>query len=397
MPLYCLSNKSSTKEKDAPMSESRQLNPPTPQGLRFRPHDGSEKAQERDFVNLSNAALGSQLRLHLHMDDFCVSNATLHACYLFDNIIAAFRVVEQTMARDLAVILIQVVAQIWKDTSTVGPINKAKVMTLMPYRRLTGTNGFKKQLGYPDWFFMAVWLGPGHPFLQSIRKDLSDLWGVQFPTDSIFYPKFVPIETQTTLFYGKLATAPKEDSIEERAKVIKKTIDDSPVNGLSAAIKGHLPEDLNGFGDSTRMHALETDLASTSRELEHAKKQVKNLEKQLAESKASQARVQEKTKNDMETLRREIQQLKSAQGQTNTIKKDIEALRWKLNQHSTSCQKRAVDIEAKVRNGVKDMSTLRNEVAHSAEKAEKALETGALVLSVLSTSGGQKRKMDESS
>ncbi|KAF5710597.1 hypothetical protein FGLOB1_5428 [Fusarium globosum] len=397
MPLYCLSNNPPTKEKDAPMPARRQLNSPTPQGLRFRPHDGSEKAQERDFVTLSSAALGSPLPLHLYLDEFQNCFATAHVNKFFDNIIAAFRAVEQTMARDLAVRLIRAVAQLWNGTFTRGSTNRARVSAKISYRKLTGTAGSEKQLYYPDWFFMAVWLGPGHPLLQSIRKDMSDLWGVRFPTDAIMYPKFVPIETQMRLFYGKPAkpTTPKEASVEERAKAIKKTINDSTVNGLSAAIKGHLPDDLGGLGNSTRVHELEASHASMARELEEARKKVVNLEVKLGESRALQA----KTKNDMETLRKEVQQLKSAQAQTGDVKKDIEAIRVMLTQHSTSCEKRAAGIGAKVVNGQnkveKEMSALRSEVAQSAEKAEKAVETRALVLSVLSASGGQKRKMDE--
>ncbi|CVK98608.1 uncharacterized protein FMAN_16165 [Fusarium mangiferae] len=387
MPLYCLSSNSSTKEKDAPMPARRRLKPPTPQGLRFHPHDGSEKAQERDFVELSNAALGSPLPLHLYLDEFQNCFATAHVDKFFDNIIAAFRAVEQTMARDLAVRLIRAVAQLWNDTFTRGSTNRARVSAKISYRKLTGTAGFKRQLYYPYWFFMAVWLGPGHPLLQSIRKDMSNLWGVRFPTDAIMYPKFVPIETQMSLFYGKPAkpTTPKEASIEERAKAIKKTINDSTINGLSAAIKGHLPDDLDGLGNSTRVHELETNLASTNRDLEEARKKVTNLEKELAESKTLQANMNselQKTKNDMGTLRQEIQLLKTAQA--DNVRKDLEVLRATVT-----------GMEAKVLKGERDMITLRNEVAQSAEKAEKAVETGALVLSVLSASGGQKRKRDE--
>ncbi|KAF5964437.1 hypothetical protein FCOIX_13418 [Fusarium coicis] len=386
-----LTNISSTKKKEAPMlatSTNGLANPPRGFKLHFRPHDGSEKVQERDLVIRSSAWLGSQLRLHLHTNDFPVSLATLHADRLFDNIVAAFRTVEQTMATDLVVKLIQAVAQLWKTVITQGPIGRAKVRAQTPYRKLTGLAG-PKQLYYPYWFFMAVWLGPGHPFLKSIRRDMSDLWGVEFPTDAIMCPKFIPIEAQMELFYGRPAkpTTPDEASIEERAKAIKKTINESSVNGLSAAIKDHLPNDLNGLGDSTRMQ-LESNLTSTNRELKDARKQINDLEKQLADAKASQARAQEKTNSDMETLRNEIKQLKGAQGSTNKFKKVVETLRGTV-----------ASLDAKVLVGEKkveqEMNALRSEVAQSAEKAEKAVETGALVLSVLSTPGGQKRKMDE--
>ncbi|KAM5367705.1 hypothetical protein ACJA88_011321 [Fusarium oxysporum] len=376
---------------------TRRCPPRARQGLRFRPHDGSERVQERDFVKLSNAPSKTQL----HRLDVPAAYATRHAERLFDNIIAAFNEVEQTMALDLAVKLKQAVVQTWKDTSTKGSIDKAEVTAQMPYQKLTGTNGIKKQLYYPYWFFLAVWLGPGHPLLQSIRKDMSDLWGLQFPTDALMYPKFVPIEAQMSLFYGKPATAPNENCIEERAKAIKKTIDNSPVNGLSAAIKGHLPDDLSEFGTNPRIYSLEMRLASANHELEDTRTQISNLEKELAESKASQARALEKTKSDMENLQKEIQQLKTAQGQTDNVKKDLEALQAMLTQHSTSCQQRAAGIEAKVLSGhkkvEKELDVLRCEVAHSDEKAEKAVETGALVLSILSTTGGPKRKLDDMS
>ncbi|ENH71694.1 hypothetical protein FOC1_g10002560 [Fusarium oxysporum f. sp. cubense race 1] len=213
------------------------------------------------------------------------------------------------------------------------------------------------------------------------------------------YPKFIPIEAQKSLFYGKVATAPSEDCIEERAKAIKKAIDNSTVNGLSAAIKGHLPDALNEFCTNPRIYSLEMRLASTSHELEDTRKHVSNLEKELAESKVSQARALEKTKSDMENLQKEVQQLKTAQGQTDNINKDLEALRAMLTQHSTSCQQRAVGIETKVLSGhkkvEKEMNVLGSEVAHLDEKAEKAVETGALVLSILSTTGGPKRKLDD--
>lgn len=312
--------------------------------------------------------------------------ASQHPGNLSDSIVAAFSEVEKTMALDLAAKLKQAVKQAWKDTLTSDSIDTVKVIDRKPFKKLTGTKGFKKQLYYPDWFFMAVWLGPGHPLLESIRKDMSDLWGVEFPTEALMYPKFIPVEAQMELFYGNPAkpATPKEASVEERAKAIRKTINDSTVNGLSAAIKDHLPDAFEDFGDSNRMHTLETNLASTNRELEGARKQVTNLEKQLAEAKASHARAQEKTNSDVQALRKELKQLRSAQAQTGDAKKDIEALRV---MHT--------GMEAKVLKGERDMITLRNEVAQSAEKAEKAVETGALVLSVLSNSGGQKRKRDE--
>ncbi|KAF5548308.1 hypothetical protein FPHYL_9985 [Fusarium phyllophilum] len=378
---------SSTKEKDAPMpaiNVKGRVEPGFRVGLRFRPHDGSLGAQERDFVKLSNAPSKTQLDRH----DMPAIYATQHADHLFQSFMAAFSDVEQTMARDLADKLKEAILQTWKHFPTTGPTYKANVIARVPYKKLTGTHGFKKQLHYPDWFIMAVWLGPGHPLLQSIRKDMSDLWGLQFPTDAIVYPKFVHIKTQESLFHGNPATAPEDDglALEERAKAIKKTIDDSPVNGLSAAIKGHLPGMLSDSLSGTRLYGLEMRLASTNHELEDARKQVNDLEKQLAESKASQARAQEKTSSDMETLRKEIQLLKAARA-SNT-KKDVEALRATV----AGMEAKALKGEKKVE---EEMNTLRSEVAQSAEKAEKAVETGALVLSVLSNPGGQKRKMDE--
>ncbi|KAF5710706.1 hypothetical protein FMUND_9350 [Fusarium mundagurra] len=371
-----LRNASSTKEKDAQMpatSSKGQVNSPFRLGVRFRPHDGSTRAQERDFVKLSNAPMSILMNQHdvpaVHMAE-----------RLSDSIVAAFMEVEQTMPLDLALRLKQAVMQTMKTTSTLGCISKTKVSAMMPYQRLAGTHGIKKQLCYPDWFFMAVWLGPGHPFLESIRKDMSDVWGIEFPTDEIIYPIIINRETEERLFNGEVAPTSNEDSIEERAKTIKKTINDSTVNGLSAAIKDHLPNAFKDFADASEVYASEKSLASTNRELEDARKQVNNLEKQLAESKVSQ----EKTNSDIQALRREIRQLKSAQGSTDSVKKDLGALRATV-----------AGMETKVIKGERDMNTLRSEVAQSAEKAEKAVETGALVLSVLSTPGGQKRKMDE--
>ncbi|RBA17688.1 hypothetical protein FPRO05_11403 [Fusarium proliferatum] len=376
MPLYCLSNNSSSKEDDTPIpttSSNGQVDPPFRLGLRFRPHDGTTRAQDRDFIKLTNASA----KVPMHQRDLPCLNK---AARLVESIIAAFKEVEQTIPLELAVKLKHAVVQTLGVTSTAGYTSKTKVSALMPYQRLAGKHGIKKQLGYPDWFFLAAWLGPGHPFLESIRKDMSDVWGVEFPTDAIIYPAIVNRETEERLFNGEITPSTNEESLEERAKAIMKTINESSVNGLSAAIKDHLPDAFKDFGDSNRMHTLETSLASTNRDLEHARKQVNSLEKELAESKTLQA----KTKNDIETLRKELKQLKAAQGSTNNVKKDLGVLRATVT-----------GMEAKVLKGERDMITLRNEVAQSAEKAEKAVETGALVLSVLSASGGQKRKRDE--
>nr|RBQ84468.1 hypothetical protein FVER53263_13140 [Fusarium verticillioides] len=386
-----LRNASSTKEQNAPVSATPtngQVNSPFRLGVRFRPHDGSTRAQDRDFVKLLNAPT----KVPMHLSDLPYEPTTV--C-LSKSIIAAFKEVQQTMPLDLALRLKQAVMQTMKTTPNMGSISKTKVSSMMPYQRLAGEHGIEKQVGYPDWFFMAAWLGPGHPFLEDIRKDMSDVWGVEFPTDEIIYPMIMNRETEVRLFNGEIAPTPNEDSIEERAKTIKKKINDSTVNGLSAAIKDHLPDALKHFGDADSVYASEKSLASTNRELEDARKQVTNLEKQLAESKASQARAQEttnselqKNKSDMKTLRKEIKQLKAAQNSTNSFKRVVEALRETV----AGLDARVLFGEKKVE---QEMNALRRKVAQSAEKAEKAVETGALVLSVLSTPGGQKRKMDE--
>jgi hypothetical protein len=341
---------------------------------RFAPAALTDMLQDRDFIKLSNAPA----KVSMYPIDLPYEPATSRLC---DSIIAAFREVEQKMPYELAQCLKVAVKLTMKTTTTTGCISKTKVSAMMPYQKLAGKYGIEKQLCYPDWFFMAAWLGPGHPFLEDIRKDMSDVWGVEFPTDEIIYPMIVDRKTEDKLFMGEVAPTPKGDSIEERAKTIKKTINESSVNSLSAAIKDHLPDAFKNFSDASKVHTLENSLASTNRELEDARKKANNLEKQLIETKAAQ----EKTSRDMDTLRKEIKQLNAAHGSTENVKKVVEALRVALRQQVTG-------IEAKVE---KDMRTLRNEVAESAEKAEKAVETGALVLSVLSTPGGQKRKMDE--
>ncbi|KAG5744346.1 hypothetical protein H9Q70_012950 [Fusarium xylarioides] len=249
---------------------------PSRVGLRFRPHDGSERVQERDFVRLWKLTP----KYIIYRSHFSPAHVTRHAESLFETLTAAFNGVEQDMALDLPLKLRKAVAKLWERTSTREVIDKAQVSTLMPYQRLAGIHGIQKQLGYSDWFFMAAWLGPGHPFLESIRKDMSDLWGVPFPTDSITYPKVVPIETQMSLFYGKPAStpAPNESSIEERAEAIEKETNNSPVNGLSATITGHLPDMVSESGSGTRMQALETNLAPTNSELENTQKQLSNLD-----------------------------------------------------------------------------------------------------------------------
>lgn len=48
--------------------------------------------------------------------------------------------------------------------------------------------------------YLATWWGPGHPDLEAIRNDMSALWGVEFPTDAMFYPSNLSQEDQKMLY-----------------------------------------------------------------------------------------------------------------------------------------------------------------------------------------------------
>ncbi|KAJ3527023.1 hypothetical protein NM208_g10914 [Fusarium decemcellulare] len=47
----------------------------------------------------------------------------------------------------------------------------------------------KKKLYYPTWFVLAACYGPDYEELRALRREMSDLWDVDFPTDCVIYPQ----------------------------------------------------------------------------------------------------------------------------------------------------------------------------------------------------------------
>ncbi|KAM0548460.1 hypothetical protein ACHAPJ_009946 [Fusarium lateritium] len=321
---------------------------------------------------------------------------------IIGSLVAGFQDIEPNMNQDLATLLVESLKKAWNTTLVCSCPSKEKLASQWHYKRLCGLDGNGRDLYYPSWFFLAAWLGPGHPYLKRIRKEMSELWGVEFPTDAIIYPKGLPAETQKTLFYGNSMTAKRENTIEGRAQDIKRTINNSSIEDLAATITG-LPNMLNNTGsatDSGEVGSLKRQLADTRNELKETRDQVDSMKKEIAGLKT--------TRNQVDSLITELKDLKNSRDQFSTLKQELNDLQISTNRQLQDLREDITNTKAKLsavgelarqtKNEEEVLSDrvggLGDRLTTTDKQVEKTVETCALVLSILSAPGGHKRKLD---
>ncbi|KAF5660157.1 hypothetical protein FHETE_9130 [Fusarium heterosporum] len=288
---------------------------------------------------------------HFPMYNRCPLRLTIRNSFL-----AGFQVIEEHMAPSVAEELVDFLANSWKtyiDIHYEGPSPTGQ----KAYHALLGLNNEKKLLSYCLWFYLAAWYGPGHPDLQSIRQEMSNLWGVEFPTDTIIYPANISVENQEKLFYGipvdikpNLQALPsvsqvRDTEMQDRIQDFKNTLETTPVEDLARIISQRMPTRAE-TADRKEIDSLKAQLATTRSELERTRKDVSGLESKLDKEKAIR---------QADYLKFDKQLSKS-----NKREKNLEGL-----------------------------------IADTNRRVDKAMETCALLLSIVSAPGGEKRKRDD--
>ncbi|KAF4966583.1 hypothetical protein FSARC_5747 [Fusarium sarcochroum] len=247
------------------------------------------------------------------------------------------------------------------------------------YKRLRGQNGNVKHLSYAYWFYLAACWGPDHPHLRGIRKEMSNLWDVTFPTHAITYPGNMSTEKQKRLFGGfptalydepkvqkGAAEKPHDTAMQVRVRELKQTIENTPIEGLAGAI-GDLPIMLNKdspVDDTSEVEELKRQLSVTRRDLKETLGQVEGLEQELTNLRMS---------TDMT-----IHQM---QRDADVTKADLKVVDIRSSKVGTA----EVLLSGRV-------DAWEEKLANMDKRVEKAMETCALVLGILSAPGGDKRK-----
>ncbi|KAI8682046.1 hypothetical protein NCS55_00458900 [Fusarium keratoplasticum] len=205
------------------------------------------------------------------------------------------------------------------------------------YRKMRGTARNQKELYYPYWFFLAAVWGPSHPSLTKIRNDMAALWGVEFPKTYIHYPYGILVERQKALFHGGRESFTPLCEIQRRAQGFKAAIEGVGRPSVIEAVTQHAPALLNKAVPADDVESLYQKLKDTQEQLHKTQGQLKETQKRLQETNGELQEARKKLKNDIETSNKEL--------------------------------------------------------AATNRRVDKVVDTCALVLSILTTPGGEKRKL----
>ncbi|KAF4993257.1 hypothetical protein FGRMN_6621 [Fusarium graminum] len=331
------------------MARSRKKAPVTEPVLTFVSRTGRHK--NNLFRNAEPRLCKNADRLqisHFPMYNRCPLRLTIRNSFL-----AGFQIIEEHMAPSVAEELVNFLTNSWR--SHIDELYEVPSPTgQRAYDALLGLNNEKKLLSYCLWFYLAAWYGPGHPDLQSIRREMSDLWGVEFPTDRIIYPTNISVENQEKLFYGiptdikpnlpalSSVGQVRDTEMQDRIQDFKNTLETTSVEDLARTISQRMPTGTE-TADTKEIDTLKAQLATTRRELGRTRKDVSNLQS-------------------------------------------------KLDKERAICQSDHIEFHKQHSKSEKREKELEGMITETNQRVDKAMETCALLLSIVSAPGGSKRK-----
>ncbi|WAO87243.1 Hypothetical protein NCS54_00454700 [Fusarium falciforme] len=245
-----------------------------------------------------------------------------------------FNCVKHNMDKLLAIELAEFLPKAWEQ-SLFSKVKSPEEHEF--YQKMRGTARNQKELYYPYWFFLAVVWGPGHPSLTKIRNDMAALWGVEFPKIYIHYPYGILVERQKALFHGGRESSIPLCEIQRRAQGFKAAIEGVGRPSVIEAVTQYAPALLNKAVPADDVESLHRKLKDTQEQLHKTQGQLKETQKRLQETDGELQEARKKLKNDIETSNKEL--------------------------------------------------------AATNRRVDKVVDTCALVLSILTTPGGEKRKL----
>ncbi|KAJ4253336.1 hypothetical protein NW762_010491 [Fusarium torreyae] len=359
-------------------SNNQNVEPPEPEPrLEFRSHKGRvDCAQPR--ITIPRPRTDNEFGVVCHMSFFAFKTPEDET--IVSTLVAGFQIIQRNMCPLLAGDMVKFLVDAWKEENQPRSHHGKPPAAHPYYKRLKGTEGNIKHLSYAYWFYLAACWGPDHPQLRGIRKEMSELWGAVFPPNMIVYPGYLSTERQKKLFGGVPTALFNEPNVQEqsgdeqshdtvmqkRVRQLKQTIEDTPIEGLAGVI-GDLPIILtkaSSVNDTSELDELKLQLAATRKDLKETLGQVEGLQQELSDLRIS-------SDNTIQQLQRDVDANKGAL-------KVVDAKYLKMSTSETLLGGRVDAWEEKL----EDMD----------KRVEKAVETCALVLGILSAPGGDKRK-----
>lgn len=399
--------------------------------LRFRPHEGSTsviQVFQTDWLPVIKLTRLFQPRTawprsHQDADRIKVSDFPYNwprESTVIDSLTAAFQIVEKEIAPLLADELANFVIVNLRDELRQGFDKVSTPRDHRFYDVLASEDRVTKGLNYAFWFYMAAWWGPGHPDLGAIRNDMSALWGVEFPTDAIFYPSKISDKNQKKLYAGinlslepegpglpkgrtisrpraashaEASTQPEATSqaqvlsrsviqptdiqMKARQREIVDAIENNPVGSVLGKFAASLNPTCRNARDVGR---LQTNLEVTRKELQDAKGTVAFLEESLESlqdthhaTQASLEQVQFKV-NDLESDLEHVQKNNHQLDNQNTqLTERLDKLQGDLKR----ANKHANDLEVKLSKADDRMDALEAKLEAANERAKKGIEMSA--------------------
>ncbi|KAF5009728.1 hypothetical protein FDECE_4074 [Fusarium decemcellulare] len=273
----------------------------------------------------------------------------------------------QVLAMELAGFL----PKAWKETSSSENMDSPTRHSF--YKKLSGLDGHEKTLYYPYWFFLAVCWGPGHPDLSTVRKDMSTLWKVEFPTDKIFYPGKESIELQQSRFAGTRPDIKILLGVAYRARYLERTIESTSVDDIAQALQDELPALLTPNAEADRIKLLELELKVRTHQLLQ-------------------------TRRSMDTMNDKLGSVEGMADEAYQIADMDCVCRQECEEGIRECQeeiqKLKTQLEASEKAHAETKDAYKKELAEVNDKADKAIKTCAFLMSALLPPGSNKRKRE---
>jgi predicted nucleic acid-binding Zn-ribbon protein len=357
---------------------------------------------------------------NIKVSDFPYNEGYTSECSIVDCLVSGFQIVEKNLAPLLVDELANFLVDTWRQDQNHGLVEFSTPKEHRFYEIMTSEDEAIKSLNYGYWMYLAAWWGPGHPDLRTIRNDMSDVWGVQFPTDAIFYPPGISDKAQKQLYAGihptleregsglpgrratsrpraasraEASTQPEETSqaqvlsqsisqpLETQMRTRQQEIVDAIEKNPVGSVLGKFAASLNPTCRNARdVGRLQTNLAVTRKELQNSKNTVATLEESLESLQNAHHATQvslgqmdfkvNDLKSDMEHVQQNNHRLESQNVQ---LTERLDKLQGDLKR----ANKYASDLEGKLDKADDRMDILERKLEEANERAKKAIEMSA--------------------
>ncbi|KAF5009727.1 hypothetical protein FDECE_4073 [Fusarium decemcellulare] len=242
------------------------------------------------FVSDDEAPVGDSRVPELSLSDFDLHGTDGYMKDVAERLVLHFLDLRRYMVPILAQHLAKSTVKIWEKCKT-EPSSANTIAEMIA--RLEGTGTTTQELYYPYWFFLSVRIGSGEEDISNARRDMSVLWGAEFPIHDVTYPKHVPVELQMRQFFGIKGDANDAESMTKLAQCLELLIETTPFAQVSDMVAHQLPA--SSLRDRTeQLQETRKELKQTRKELKQTREELKLARAELDALARSQAETKDK-------------------------------------------------------------------------------------------------------